>query len=77
MADLGDGKGSRTSFCLINELITNAGLPGNETAVIRYNYGDPNLGSCKESVQGGNHFRYWVQDGSKANRCVLRLVMLV
>ncbi|KAF8527345.1 hypothetical protein JB92DRAFT_2867069 [Gautieria morchelliformis] len=39
----------------------------NETAVIRYNYGDPSLGSCKESVEGGNHFRYWVQDGPKAN----------
>jgi len=39
----------------------------NETAVIRYNYGDPALGSCKESVQGGNHFRYWVQNGTKAD----------
>ncbi|KIJ54987.1 hypothetical protein M422DRAFT_24846 [Sphaerobolus stellatus SS14] len=39
----------------------------NETAVIRYNYGDPSLGSCKESVEGGNHFRYWVQDGSQAD----------
>ncbi|KAF8507377.1 hypothetical protein BU17DRAFT_57478 [Hysterangium stoloniferum] len=42
----------------------------NETAVIRYNYGDPALGSCKETVQGGNHFRYWVQNGSDANRFV-------
>ena len=40
----------------------------NETAVIRYNYQDPALGTCKETVQGGNHFRYWTQSGSSANR---------
>lgn len=39
----------------------------NETAVIRWNYGDPALGACKETIEGGNHFRYWVQDGSDAN----------
>jgi len=39
----------------------------NETAVIRWNYGDPQLGSCKETIQGGNHFRYWVQNGPNAN----------
>ncbi|KAK7472776.1 hypothetical protein VKT23_000884 [Stygiomarasmius scandens] len=39
----------------------------NETAVIRYDYGDPTLGTCKESQQGGNHFRYWVQNGSLAD----------
>jgi hypothetical protein len=43
----------------------------NETAVIRWNYGDAALGACKETIQGGNHFRYWVQNGDKANRCVL------
>ncbi|KAF5336246.1 hypothetical protein D9758_014352 [Tetrapyrgos nigripes] len=39
----------------------------NETAVIRFNYGNPQLGTCQETVDGGNHFRYWVQDGSQAN----------
>ncbi|KAI0789660.1 hypothetical protein C8Q75DRAFT_146840 [Abortiporus biennis] len=39
----------------------------NETAVIRWDYGDSQLGSCKETVEGGNHFRYWVQDGPSAN----------
>ncbi|KAK0221465.1 hypothetical protein IW262DRAFT_1374024 [Armillaria fumosa] len=39
----------------------------NEIAVMRYNYGDPSLGSCTESVKGGDHFRYWVQNGSEAN----------
>lgn len=36
--------------------------------MIRFNYGDPTLGTCKETVQGGNHFRYWTQTGSDANR---------
>jgi hypothetical protein len=40
----------------------------NETAVIRLDYGDATLGTCKETVVGGNHFRYWIQSGSSANR---------
>jgi len=39
----------------------------NETAVIRWNYGDAQLGACQETIQGGNHFRYWIQDGSSNN----------
>ncbi|KAK7462293.1 hypothetical protein VKT23_007893 [Stygiomarasmius scandens] len=39
----------------------------NETAVIRYDYHDPQLGTCQETINGGNHFRYWVQDGDDAN----------
>ncbi|THU83910.1 hypothetical protein K435DRAFT_971386 [Dendrothele bispora CBS 962.96] len=39
----------------------------NETAVIRFDYGQPQLGTCQETINGGNHFRYWVQDGDDAN----------
>jgi hypothetical protein len=39
----------------------------NETAVIRWNYGDAALGACKETIEGGNHFRYWVQNGGNAD----------
>ncbi|KAF9049570.1 hypothetical protein BDZ89DRAFT_1098910 [Hymenopellis radicata] len=39
----------------------------NQSAVMRYNYGDPKFGTCTESINGGNHFRYWVQNGSEAN----------
>lgn len=58
-------------------------LAENETAVMRFNYGDPYLGTCQESIKGmspslqlhlpadhrpgGNHFRYWVQNGKDAN----------
>ncbi|PCH40256.1 hypothetical protein WOLCODRAFT_23946 [Wolfiporia cocos MD-104 SS10] len=39
----------------------------NQTAEIRWDYGDPQLGTCEETIEGGSHFRYWSQDGSKAD----------
>ncbi|KAF8332615.1 uncharacterized protein EI90DRAFT_3145332 [Cantharellus anzutake] len=33
----------------------------NETAVIRADYMNPLLGTCLESLTGGNHFRFWQQ----------------
>ncbi len=42
----------------------------NETAEMRWDYGDPQFGTCKESIQGGDHFRYWAQNGLDGNRCV-------
>jgi len=38
-----------------------------ETAVLRLDYGNPALGTCSETIQGGNHIRYWVQNGPEAN----------
>jgi len=38
----------------------------NETAVMRYNFGDAYVGTCRETVEGGNHFRYWVQKSTGA-----------
>jgi len=39
----------------------------NETSVIRWNYGDFNFGSCSQTINGGPHFRYWVQNGPRAD----------
>ncbi|KAM5533632.1 hypothetical protein V8D89_012745 [Ganoderma adspersum] len=39
----------------------------NETSELRWDYGDPDLGTCKETINGGNHFRYWIQDGPSGN----------
>ncbi|TRM64836.1 hypothetical protein BD626DRAFT_429258 [Schizophyllum amplum] len=39
----------------------------NQTSLLRWDYGDANFGTCKESVNGGNHFRYWVQNGTDQN----------
>ena len=58
-----------SEFCPASEIV---GLAVNETSVIRWNYGDPQLGSCQQTIQGGNHFRYWVQNGPNANRFVQR-----
>ena len=74
-ANLGDGHG----YCASTTPFTPPPhshfdfLKVNETAVMRLDYGDPTLGTCKESVQGGNHFRYWVQSGGSADRYYLCL----
>ncbi|KAJ7858163.1 hypothetical protein B0H13DRAFT_2254519 [Mycena leptocephala] len=39
----------------------------NETAVLRWDYYDPALGTCQETIKGGNHFRYWVQNGKSGD----------
>ncbi|KAJ4483931.1 hypothetical protein J3R30DRAFT_143294 [Lentinula aciculospora] len=38
----------------------------NQTAVIREDYGNSELGTCKESLIGGNHFRVYPQQGTCA-----------
>ncbi|KAJ7071959.1 hypothetical protein C8F01DRAFT_1101974 [Mycena amicta] len=38
----------------------------NETAVIRQSFGIPGIGTCVESLTGGNHFRIFPQAGSGA-----------
>jgi len=38
----------------------------NETAVIREDFGDFLLGTCIESLKGGNHFRFWQQTTTNA-----------
>lgn len=41
---------------------------GNVTQIqeLRYDYGDPYIGSCKETFSGGLHLRYWIQNNTKA-----------
>ncbi|KAG9316030.1 hypothetical protein JVU11DRAFT_3692 [Chiua virens] len=39
----------------------------NQTAVIRWDYGDAQIGTCEETLDGGNHFRYWIQNGPSEN----------
>ena len=38
----------------------------NQTLELRNDYGNPDIGTCWESLAGGNHFRLWSQDGPKA-----------
>jgi hypothetical protein len=73
-ANLGDGHGYRASFPILPPSVPHvifSPYEVNETAVIRLDYGNPTLGTCEETVEGGNHFRYWTQTGSEADRCGL------
>ncbi|EGF97024.1 uncharacterized protein MELLADRAFT_124006 [Melampsora larici-populina 98AG31] len=45
----------------------------NETKLFRQDFGDPFLGSCLETFIGGNHFRFWRQNGTKASSGALFL----
>jgi hypothetical protein len=37
-----------------------------QNAELRWDFGDPYIGSCKETFQGGLHLRYWVQNNTGA-----------
>ncbi|TCD62600.1 hypothetical protein EIP91_006646 [Steccherinum ochraceum] len=39
----------------------------NQTVELRQDYGDADVGTCLESLIGGNHFRAWHQNGPEAN----------
>lgn len=39
----------------------------NQTVELRQDYGSAGIGTCLESVIGGNHFRIWRQNGSQAD----------
>jgi len=38
----------------------------NESAVLRYDFNQAIIGTCLESLAGGNHFRYWTQRSTGA-----------
>ncbi|KAJ4477190.1 hypothetical protein J3R30DRAFT_3483144 [Lentinula aciculospora] len=39
----------------------------NQTGVMRWDYGNVQTGTCEETIDGGNHYRYWIQNGSAAD----------
>ena len=47
--------------------------PRPEIKVMRQDFGNADAGTCLESAIGGNHFRYWRQDGSTAKSGALFL----
>ncbi|GAA96280.1 uncharacterized protein L969DRAFT_100774 [Mixia osmundae IAM 14324] len=47
-----------------NDLIADLGDgrgPRSQDGILRYNFGDPAFGTCQETVNGGNHLRWWNQ----------------
>ncbi|KAJ7146188.1 hypothetical protein C8R44DRAFT_863983 [Mycena epipterygia] len=47
----------------------------NQTMELRQDYGDDELGTCLESLVGGNHFRVFRQNGTAANSGALFLAV--
>ncbi|KAI0342046.1 hypothetical protein BDW22DRAFT_229415 [Trametopsis cervina] len=47
----------------------------NQTVELRQDYGSPDLGTCLESLIGGNHFRVYRQNGALANSGALFLAV--
>ncbi|KAJ3556175.1 hypothetical protein NM688_g2171 [Phlebia brevispora] len=47
----------------------------NQTIELRQDFGDPELGTCEESLTGGNHFRVFRQNGTQANSGALFLAV--
>jgi len=47
----------------------------NQTIELRQDFGDSVLGTCLESAIGGNHFRYWRQNGPSADTGALFLAV--
>lgn len=49
----------------------------NQTIELRNDYGNPDIGSCWESLAGGNHLRLFRQNGPKAPTNALFLAYVV
>ncbi|GBE81240.1 hypothetical protein SCP_0309670 [Sparassis crispa] len=47
----------------------------NQTIELRQDYGSASIGTCLESLIGGNHFRLWTQNGPDANSGALFLAV--
>ncbi|KAF8495195.1 hypothetical protein F5888DRAFT_587323 [Russula emetica] len=47
----------------------------NQTIELRNDYGNPDIGTCWESLVGGNHLRLWRQNGPKADTNALFLAV--
>ncbi len=45
----------------------------NQTFELRNDYGNPEIGTCWESLVGGNHLRWWRQNGPNARTNALFL----
>ncbi|KAF8504236.1 hypothetical protein BU17DRAFT_58249 [Hysterangium stoloniferum] len=49
--------------------------PLDQTSELRQDFGNSIFGTCLESLKGGNHLRYWRQDGPTANTGALFLAV--
>ncbi|WFD43204.1 hypothetical protein MPSI1_001859 [Malassezia psittaci] len=52
-----------------NPNVRQGSLSGNN-GVMRWNYGLPEIGTCRETIQGGNHFRWFTQHTRQAGTAI-------
>lgn len=60
------GQGDENSFQYANlgkrnERVRQGSASGNN-GVLRWNYGNPSVGTCQETIVGGDHFRWYMQE---------------
>ncbi|KAJ6623624.1 hypothetical protein B0H10DRAFT_2213307 [Mycena sp. CBHHK59/15] len=67
-ANLGDGKllcvAPISQIYFQPQIILVVNEPADGRNSLGLLYGDPQLGACQETIKGGNHFCYWVQNGN-------------
>lgn len=52
-----------------NPYVRQGSMSGNN-GVLRWNYGLPSVGTCRETIEGGNHFRWFTQHTRKAGTAI-------
>lgn len=52
-----------------NPNVRQGSLSGNN-GVLRWNYGLPSVGTCRETIEGGNHFRWFMQHTRRAGTAI-------
>ncbi|WFD38584.1 uncharacterized protein MJAP1_001543 [Malassezia japonica] len=52
-----------------NPHVQQGSMSGNN-GVLRWNYGLPSVGTCRETIEGGNHFRWFIQNTGRAGTAV-------
>lgn len=72
------GQGDDESFMYTNlgkenPNVRQGSMSGNN-GVLRWNYGIPSVGTCRETIQGGNHFRWFIQHTRKAGTAIFMSV---
>ena len=68
------GQGDSSSFMYANlgreDRNVRQGSASGNNGVLRYNYGLASVGTCRETFQGGNHFRWFIQNTKQAGTAV-------
>ncbi|WFD37036.1 hypothetical protein MCUN1_003928 [Malassezia cuniculi] len=72
------GQGDEDSFQYANLGKENPnvrqGSASGNNGVLRWNYGNPSVGTCRQTLVGGNHFRWYIQKTAKSGTAIFLAV---